>query len=389
MDQRMAKPNQQLTDSSTTNQPRPAGWWLYFLGIAILVGAVLLLARLVKTQKVRVLQEVQARTEAIKAGPSVRVVTVGSTPPERTITLLGEAHPFQTVTLYTKVSGYLHELRVDIGDKVEQDQVLAAIESPETDQQYLAAVADAKNKRLNAERAQTLVKRQMIAQQEADQAETDARVAEANVAALATLKSYEVLRAPFRGTVTARYADRGALLQNAASSQTSALPLLTVSETDRLRVYVYPDQSVAAFIRVGDRAEITLPERPAVKVAARVTRLSGELDPKTRTMLTEIDVNNRSGVLLPGNFVQVSLQLRAKGSGYIEIPAEALVLRGSKPFVAVLTPDNRVNYRPVTIADDDGKTVRIRTGLARGDRVALSLGDNLAEGDQVQPAGSH
>src|SRR5438105_4570807 len=103
--------------------------------------------------------------------------------------------------------------------------------------------------------------------------------AEANVKALATMKAYEVLRAPFAGTVTARYADPGALLQNAANSQTSALPLVTISEIDRLRVYAYPDQHDATFVHAGDPAEITLSERPGIRLGARVTRLSGELDP--------------------------------------------------------------------------------------------------------------
>src|SRR5207253_3116298 len=147
-----------------------------------------------------------------------------------------------------------------------------------------------KNKRLDAERARTLVKRDMIAQQDADQAETDAEVAEANVKALATMKAYEVIRAPFAGTVTARYADPGALLQNAANSQTSALPLVTISQTERLRVYAYLDQRDAPFVHVGDGADVRLLERPGVALPGRVSRLSSELDPKTRMMLIEIDL---------------------------------------------------------------------------------------------------
>lgn len=365
-----------------TGQRRPAGWPLYLVGLLVLAGAALLLNKLVKGQKARVLAEVKVRTEAVKAGPRVRAYTVGSAPPERRIILLGEAHPYQTVTLYAKVSGYLRDIRVDKGDKVEADQVVAVIESPETDQQYQAGVADAKNKRLNAERAKTLVKQDMIAQQDADQAEADAEVAEANVKALATIKSYEILRAPFAGTVTSRFADPGALLQNAANAQTSALPLVTVSETDRLRVYVYPDQHDATFVRVGDAAEIALRERPGVTLAATVTRLSGELDPKTRTLLTEIDADNHRGLIVPGSFVDVTLRIRTPS--YLEVPSDALVMRGDKPFVAVITAENAVTFRAVTPSGDDGQHVRILSGLTKGERVALNLGESVAEGERVQ-----
>lgn len=356
---------------------------MYILGVLIVVAAAALLNRLMKAQKARVVTEVQARSENVKAGPRVDVMAVSSAPPVRSVTLIGEARPFESVTLYAKVSGYLKDIKVDKGDKVQAGEVVAIVESPETDHQYQAAVADAKNKRLNAERAKTLVKKDMIAQQDADQAETDAQVAEANVEALATLKSYEILRAPFAGTVTARYADPGALLQNAATSQTSALPLVTISQTDSLRVYVYPDQRDAIFIHPGDPAQISMPERPEVKLAARVTRLSGELDPRTRTLLTEIDFDNSRGIILPGSFVQVTLRVPAPA--YLQIPSEALVMRGEKPFVAVVTPENKVTFRPVTIADDDGQHVTVLSGLKKGERIALNLGQSVTEGQEIQP----
>jgi len=353
------------------------------VGLLVVVGSGLLLNRLLRAQKNRVVSEVQTRSESAKAGPRVKVASVATAPPERTVTLIGEARPFRSVILYAKVSGYLKDIRVDKGDAVQAGQVVAVIESPETDHQYQAALADSKNKRLNAERARTLVKKEMIAQQDADQAETDAQVAEAQVAALATLKAYEVLRAPFSGTVTARYADPGALLQNATNAQTSALPLVTISQTDRLRVYVYPDQRDAIFIRAGDRAEISMTERPESSLQARVTRMSGELDPRTRTLLTEIDFDNRKGRILPGSFVQVSLRVRTPA--YLAVPSDALVMRGSKPFVAVVTPENKINFRVVDIANDDGQQVRIASGLKKGERIALNVGESVAEGQEIQP----
>src|SRR5256885_16381255 len=166
--------------------------------------------------------------------------------------------------------------------------------------------------------------------QEAERYETDAAVAEANLRAIETLKSYEVIRAPFTGRVTARYADPGALMQNATNAQTGALPVLTVSETGRLRVYAYVDQQDAPLVGVGTPAEITVPDRPEVRLVSRVTRVSGLLDPRTRTLLAEVDLENRGGGIFPGSYVTV--KLAAKGRGYAELPAGAPDLaRGTTP----------------------------------------------------------
>src|ERR1043165_8215133 len=129
----------------STRKPRPAGWPLYVVGILAVVGSGLLLNRLLRAQKTRVGSEVQARSETAKTGARVKVIAVTSAPPERSVTLIGEARPFQSVILYAKVSGYLKEIRVDKGDKVQAGEMVAVIESPETDHQYQAALADSKN----------------------------------------------------------------------------------------------------------------------------------------------------------------------------------------------------------------------------------------------------
>jgi len=359
-----------------------------------IVGALLFLIctglayRLWSVKKLTLAKEEQHRVADLQAGPAVAVVTLGQSQHERVISLLGEARPFVSATLYAKVSGYLRQMNVDKGDRVKANQVLAVIESPEVDHQYQAAVADAKDKRLDAERARSLVKKDMISQEEADKAEAEAEVGEATVGSLATQKSYEILHAPFDGMIVARYADPGALVQNAATSQTSSLPVVTVAQTDVLRVYVYPDQRNAHFIRVGDPVEITPPERPELHLHAAVTRTSGQLDTKTRTLLTEIDFDNRNGIILPGSFVQVNLRVRESGIGSLEVPSEALVMRGAKPFVAVVTPDNRVFYRPVVTGEDEGPWVRIVSGLTKGQRIALNLGESVADGSRVQPVAS-
>ena len=171
-----------------------------------------------------------------------------------------------------------------------------------------------------------------------------AQVADAQVATLAQQKSYEVLRAPFAGTVTARFADPGALVQAATGAQTGALPLVTISTPERLRVYVYVPQHDAGFVKVGDRALVTLPERADVQIEGQVARRSDELDPRTRMMLVEVDVDNRDGRIVAGSFVTVMLTFAMPPE--IMVPVEALVLNGQKASVFVLDGDT-VHARPV------------------------------------------
>jgi RND family efflux transporter MFP subunit len=361
-----------------------ATFLLYLAGLILVLAAGFLVRRLRGGEEQRLTKEVQSRNEEIQKGPRVQVVHVQPPAAYRTVTLLGETYSFYEATLYAKVSGYLKDVRVDKGDRVKSGEIVAEIESPETDSQYRGAVADAHNKLINAQRATRLVARDMIAQQDADQAVTDSKVSAANVSDLATLKAYEIIRAPFDGLVTARYADPGALVQNATGSQTSALPVVKVSKTDVLRVYVYPNQADASEIRVGDAVEITDPTRDTVKIRARVTRLSGELDPRTRTMLSEIDFNNRNGLVIPGSFVQVAIRVRQQLHG-LQIPSEALLVRGGRTLVAIVGPDDKVRLRPVVVARDDGATVSVRSGLAAGEQVVLNLGSKVDDGGKVQP----
>ena len=356
---------------------------LFVGGVASMVVSVLVVGALLVRKASLVRAEARAREAELAAGPHVRVARVRSRDGAQTLMLLGEARAYASVTLYAKVSGYLREILVDKGDFVGANQVLAVIESPELDQQYEAALADARNKRVNAGRFRALAGDNASSAQEAERYETDAAVAEANVKSLETLKSYEQIRAPFAGRVTARFADPGALVQNATSTQTGALPVLTVAQTGRLRVYAYVDQQDAPLVGVGAPAEITVPDQPGVKLVARVNRVTGQLDPRTRTLLAEVDLANHADAILPGSFVNVALQVR--GHGYPEIPAGALVVRGDTTFVAVLDSANRVTFRRVLVARDDGERAAIATGLAPGERVAVNLGDAVSEGAKVQP----
>jgi hypothetical protein len=148
-------------------------------------------------------------------------------------------------------------------------------------------------------------------------------------------------------------------------------------------VYVYVDQRDAAFVHVGDAAEVRVPDRAdSTTRIGKVARLANELDPRTRMMLVEVDIDNKDGDIVAGSFVQVTLSVAAPRR--VEVPAAAVLIREKKPFVAVIE-EGIVRLRAVTVADDDGSLVRVERGITAGERVALNLGDGVADGARVRP----
>jgi membrane fusion protein (multidrug efflux system) len=135
-------------------------------------------------------------------------------------------------------------------------------------------------------------------------------------------------------------------------------------------------------VRTGTPATITLAERPGVKIIADVARVSGELDPKSRKMLTELDVDNSHGEIVPGSFVEVHLAFPSPSQP--QAPVEALVVRGGKTFVATVDDASRVHFAPVVVGLNDGRAVTFTSGATLGERVALNLGGAVNEGDRVQ-----
>jgi len=352
-------------------------------GILVVAVAVLVVGGLVYKQRANVQREIKNRAAIFAAGPRVKVVSATQAPDMRSVSFVGEALPYAETTLYSKVSGYLSIINVDKGDKVIADQLLAVIQSPELDRQYDAAVADATSKRLVAQRNNDLLRSGSVSPQTAELSEAVAKTAEQTAASLLAQKGYELMRAPFPGTVTARYVDPGALIQAATSGQTTSQPVLTLSDTDRLRVYAYPDQKTASFVRVGDSAEIFDVARGDIKLTGSVSRTSGRLDTKTRTLLVEIDVDNSEGKLLAGSFVQINLKIRTMP--FTEVPAAALVMKGDKAFVATLRDEEKVSFKEVTVYESDGKTARLSSGLSRGEKVIVDLGEGVVEGQHVRP----
>ncbi|MCE5335686.1 MAG: efflux RND transporter periplasmic adaptor subunit [Desulfobacteraceae bacterium] len=351
---------------------------LVAVGVAFL-GSILL--RSAKRESLR--KETRQRQETVQAGPSVRYVEAKSASPYRTLELVGEARPYVQATLYAKVSGYLAKINVDHGDRVREGQVLAVVEAPELDRQYQAALEDARNKEAQAKRGWALFSQKAGSLEDAQNREATSQVSRATAASLLTQKEYQIIRSPINGIVTARFADPGALVQNAQTTQTSALPIVMVSQCDKLKVYTYSDQKTAGFIKVNDSAEIWDVTRADVRVPAKVSRTSVQLDQKTRTLLIELDVDNEKSTLVPGGFVKVALTVQTPPR--VEVPAEALVFRSGDPFVAVITDENTVNFRSVAIAFSDGKQVRLTSGVKEGEKVATNLGAGIAEGERVRP----
>ena len=325
----------------------------------------------------------KALAESVALGPKVQVVTVAAGPKERLITLLGDTRAYQTATLYSKVGGYLKSIAVDRGDMVREGDVIAEIDSAETDNQFASALLDLENKRKNAKRARDLVSSGARSTQAIEQAETDARMAEAKVAELGTIKSYETIRAPFNGRITARFADPGALIQNASTNQTSNLPLVTMVDDRKLRINIYVEQRDVPNVRVGDLADVSDGSNSDRKVKAKIARTAGQLDPRTRTLFTELEVDNKDQFLVPGSFAYVTLHVPMESLP--EIPVAGLIVRGTNSFAAVVGEDSLVRMRPVKVASTDGIRVRLAEGVKNGDKVAINLPDEVSEGSRIQP----
>ncbi|MEA2980229.1 MAG: hypothetical protein QOF09_2052 [Alphaproteobacteria bacterium] len=324
----------------------------------------------------------EARAINVDRGPRVEVVAATQGPSERTVTMLADVRANSTAILYAKVSGYVKRVEVDRGDRVQAGQVVAVIESPEIDQQYAAAVTDLEHKRRNLARSQDLFAKGNTTQVAMLQFETDARMAEANVKGLETMKGYQTIRAPFSGRVTARFVDPGALITNAQTNMVSALPIVTISDDSRLRVFCYVQQQDVPFINVGDVADIVDASNPERRMQAKVSRMTGELETRTRTMQIEINIDNTEGFLVAGSFANVTLHIPIKS--YPQIPVSGLLVKGNDSFVAMVENDT-LRYKPIRVATTDGNTVTVAEGLRQGDRIAINLPDEMTDGAKVQP----
>jgi RND family efflux transporter MFP subunit len=276
---------------------------------------------------------------------------------------------------------------------------MATIETPEVDQQLMAAQADLKVAQANLglaktteERYTNLLKSNSVSKQETDQAVSDAaakqaalEASEASVRRYQQLQSFEQIYAPYTGIVTARNTDIGDLIQGGLSGAAAARPLFQLAEIGTLRVFVSVPEAYSTFVRDGGTATLTADEYPGQVFEGKIARNASAIDPATRTLNVEVDVPNQTAKLLPGAYVMVHFKVPQAGSS-LTIPSNALLFRAQGMQVGVVR-DGHVQLVPVKIAADHGATVDVSSGLTREDAIVLDPSDSLTNGQPVHVAG--
>jgi RND family efflux transporter MFP subunit len=298
-------------------------------------------------------------------------------------------------SIYARTNGYLLRWYKDIGARVRKGDLLAEIDTPEVDQELSQAkatrqqiLAQLELAKLSADRWANLRKTDSVSQQEADQqssaytqAQANLAAADANVRRLEQLESFKHIYAPFDGVITRRNIDIGALITAGSTAQTKEL--FDLAQVDPLRVYVSVPQMDATSIRKGMPAHIELREYPGQRFDGNVVRTADAIDPATRTMLTEVDVPNHKGLLLPGAYAQLHFSVPIHAT-HMSIPINALLFRPEGPRVAVVGPDQKVHLAAIIIGRDFGNKIEVLGGLNASDQIVVNPADSLEEGQQVQ-----
>lgn len=332
---------------------------------------------------------------------SVSVIKPRNAPAVQELLLPGSVMPYADASIYARTSGYLEHWYTDIGARVKTGQTLAVIQTPELDAQLQQARADVATAQANfnyakvsAQRWQDMLKTQSVSQQDTDTKVSDMEAkramlqsAQANVQRLSELVSYEKVSAPFDGVVTARNVDVGALVTAGGSPGLAAMPgeLFHVEQTDTLRVFADVPQNDAPYVTPGTEVYLSVQQYPGRRFAAKVARSAGAIDPVSRTMHVEVDVDNRDGALLPGAYAQVHLALQ-NASPALDLPVSALLFRPNGVTVAVVDSSGKTALKTVSIGRDFGTHVEVTTGLTATDRVIDNPGDAISPGEPVQIA---
>ena len=360
------------------------------LAVLIIAGAITLISRASHEQALA--KETEQQTI-----PTVAVVHPLAEKPDEELVLPGTLQAYEDSPIYARTNGYLVRWYKDIGSRVREGELLATIDTPEIDQelnQTRAArqqiVAQLELAKISAERWENLRKSDSVSAQEADQQTSGYRQAQANLAAadanvrrLEQLEGFKRVYAPFSGVITKRNVDPGALINAGAGA--AGRELFDIARVDPLRVYTSVPQAYAPFIRVGASTTVTLQEFPGQRFSAKVARTAEAIDPNTRTLLTEVDVPNKDGRLLPGSFGEVHF---AVGSNVdkVTVPVNAMLFRSEGPRLAVVGPDNKVQLRAISIGKDYGTTLEVLAGVTTQDQIVINPSDSLEEGQQVNLA---
>ncbi|MBN8985251.1 MAG: efflux RND transporter periplasmic adaptor subunit [Rhizobiales bacterium] len=332
-----------------------------------------------------------------QAVPTVAVIAPSSTALNPTLELPGRLEAYSRAPIYARVSGYVKGWYVDIGAKVKAGQLLADIEAPDLDQQLVQARADLASQQASAElsaatleRRKTLLSSNFVSKQEIDERTADlankraaVKSGEANVNRLEALTGFKKIVAPFDGVVTARNTDVGALINAGASTGPA---MFVVSDIKKLRVYVDVPQSYVQMIRMGAKAEITMPGYADRTFPATVETSSQSVDASTGTTRMQLALDNPTGQLMPGSYANVRMSLD-RGTAPLHIPASALVFNHQGLRVATVNAEDRIVFKPVVVARDLGKNIELASGLAATDRVVIAPPDGIVDGDMVRVAG--
>ncbi len=361
---------------------RPRRYPVFVASGIVLVGLVVVAVVLLRVHRAHVERRERAALESEAArGPRVRVTKVATTEGDRVVTLPGDVHGYNQTTLYAKVSGYVKDISVNRGDHVAAEQVLATIWSPETEEDVRTARNSAALAGITAKRIESLTPVGVTSEQDRDNAVTQRQISQSSLGRAQALLQYTVVRSPFAGVVTARYVDPGALVPAATESTQASLPIVDVASVETLRIFVYVGQDVAAFVHPGDAVDVWQDELPDRRIPAKVTYTAGALDPRTRTMQVEVDLDNRDIGMLPGTFARVGVHVTEPKSPLIS--SEALVIRDGKTMVAEVH-DGKAHYAEIDLGYNDGRDVRVLRGLSGGETIGLDVPVEVNEGAVVQ-----
>jgi RND family efflux transporter MFP subunit len=364
--------------------------------IAVLAVVALLAFGVIRGINTRLKAAASVKQETIDMSvPTVSVVHPKRGALKDEIVLPGNIQAFIVSPIYARIDGYLKKWYVDIGGHVKSGQLLAEIEAPEVDKQLDQSRADLATAEANLSlsqstmaRWQELLRKDAVAKQETDDRIGDFQAKKAmvdsgraNVKRLEDLVSFEKVYAPFDGVITARNTDIGALINagNGGASQ----QLFTLAATNTLRVFVSVPQIYSRSASPGVAAQLTLAEYPNRRFVGKVARNAESIDPAMRTLLTEVDVDNATGELLPGAFAQVHLTLAAKTPSLV-LPVNSLLFRAEGLQAGVVREGGKVELMPIVIGKDYGTEVEVVSGLRETDNVIVNPPDSLATGTVVR-----
>jgi RND family efflux transporter MFP subunit len=383
--------NQVQTVAATPSTMRTGGWRTIAVGTIL---ALCLVYAIFEGIHSRVEAKSELREVAVNSAiPFVNVVYPKGGAETEEIELPGNTEAFTDTPIYARTNGYVKQWYVDIGARVKQGQLLAVIETPELDQQLRQAQANLENAQANlqiaqitATRWQNLLKTDSVSHQETDQAISDLHAKQAlvdsnraNVDRLEQLQSYERIVAPVDGVITARNTDIGALIQ---ADTTAPKEIFHLSAIRILRIYVPVPEVYASTVKTGDKVCVTLDAFPGQAFTGTLVRNADAIDPTSRTLNVEVDVNNSAGRLMPGAYAFVHFKIPAT-SGAVTLPSNALLFRSEGLRVGVVR-NSRVALLPITIGQDYGNAVEVLSGLTAQDAVIVNPSDSLANGAQVR-----